>query len=154
MSPTSPRVVFNNRPRFILDLNERSDAADRAALGGEGHPSDRAVAHEMHAQIEATLPRCRRPDAPLDFETEPRLERIFAQMRTEARAGAPPARWKRRPEAHRFHGGADYFIASRTTLVAGALWARASTIVTVQAPRVTRRRSRIVIVARPWSTRP
>jgi hypothetical protein len=67
MNPTSPRVVFNNRPRFILDLNERSDAADRAALGGEGHPSDRAVAHEMRAQIEATLPGCRRPAASRRF---------------------------------------------------------------------------------------
>ena len=90
----------------------------------------------------------------VDFGTEPRLERVFAEMRTESRAGAPPTRWKRGPEAHRFHGGADYFIANRTTVVAGALWARASTIVTVQAPRVTRRRTRIVIVARPWSTRP
>ena len=90
----------------------------------------------------------------VDFGTEPRLERVFAEMRTESRAGAPPTRCKRGPEAHRFHGGADYFIANRTTVVAGALWARASTIVTVQAPRVTRRRTRIVIVARPWSTRP
>jgi hypothetical protein len=58
---------LQHRPRFILDLNERSDAADRAALGGEGHPSDRAVAHEMRAQIEATLPGCRRPAASRRF---------------------------------------------------------------------------------------
>src|ERR1700729_1911215 len=74
------------------------------------------------------------------------LKRIFAEVRASPRDGAPPTRRKRGPEAHRFHGGADYFIASRTTVVAGALWARASTIVTVQAPRVTRRRSRIMIV--------
>jgi hypothetical protein len=58
----------------------------------------------------------------IDFETEPRLERIFAQMRTRgARRCARRLAGRARPEAHRFHGGADYFIASRTTLVAGAL---------------------------------
>src|ERR1700722_11707179 len=49
------------------------------------------------------------------------LKRIFAEVRASPRAGTPPTRRKRGPEAHRFHGGADYFIASRTTVVAGAL---------------------------------
>ncbi len=155
MSPTSPRLVVNNRPRFILDLNERSDAADRAALGARGiraiGPSRTRCTRRSKRPSSAVAGPMRH----VDFETEPRLERIFAQMRTRgARRCARRLAGRARPEAHRFHGGADYFIASRTTLVAVALWARASTIVTVQAPRVTRRRSRIVIVARPWSTRP
>jgi thymidylate synthase ThyX len=56
--------------------------------GREGHPSYRAVAHEMHAQIAAVHPSVAGAMTHVDAETEPRLERILSEMRTQARAGA------------------------------------------------------------------
>jgi thymidylate synthase ThyX len=60
-------LCLGYRLRFILDLNAR-EAMQLIELrsGREGHPSYRAVAHEMHAQIAAV------------------------QMRTQARAAAGP----------------------------------------------------------------
>ena len=57
--------------------------------GREGHPSYRAVAHELHARS----PRSTRPsrgDDHVDREAEPRLERILSEMRTQA-SGTRPA---------------------------------------------------------------
>ena len=56
--------------------------------GREGHPSYRAVAHEMHAQISAVHPAVGALMTHVDRETEPRLERILSEMRSHARAGA------------------------------------------------------------------
>ena len=56
--------------------------------GREGHPSYRAVAHEMHAQIAAVHPAVAGAMTHVDPETEPRLERILSEMRTQARAAA------------------------------------------------------------------
>ncbi len=70
------------RIRFILDLNAR-EAMQLIELrsGREGHPSYRAVAHEMHAQIESVHPEVARAMTHVDRETEPRLERILAELR-------------------------------------------------------------------------
>ena len=79
----------DDEPRFILDLNAR-EAMQLIELrsGREGHPSYRAVAHEMHAQIAAVHPAVAAAMTHVDDETEPRLERILSEMRTHARAHA------------------------------------------------------------------
>jgi thymidylate synthase ThyX len=75
------------RIRYVLDLNAR-EAMQLVELrsGREGHPSYRAVAHEMHAQIARVHPAVAGAMTHLDTETEPRLERILSEMRTHARA--------------------------------------------------------------------
>jgi thymidylate synthase ThyX len=77
------------RIRYILDLNAR-EAMQLIELrsGREGHPSYRAVAHEMHAQIEAVHPAVAAAMTHVDRETEPRLERILSEIRTHTRATA------------------------------------------------------------------
>ena len=94
MSPTSPRVIFNNRPRFILDLNERSDAAVEPRSGARGSRAIGPSRTRCTRRSKRPSPAVAGPMRHVDFETEPRLERIFAQMRPERRAGAPPTRWK------------------------------------------------------------
>jgi thymidylate synthase ThyX len=73
------------RLRFVLDLNAR-EAMQLIELrsGREGHPSYRAVAHEMHAQIAAVHPAVAATFTHVDLETEPRLERILSEMRHQA----------------------------------------------------------------------
>ena len=82
-------LCLGYRIRFVLDLNAR-EAMQLIELrsGREGHPSYRAVAHEMHAQISAVHPAVGALMTHVDRETEPRLERILAEMRSQARAGA------------------------------------------------------------------
>jgi thymidylate synthase ThyX len=82
-------LCLGYRIRYVLDLNAR-EAMQLIELrsGREGHPSYRAIAHEMHAQIAAVHPSVAESMTHLDSETEPRLERILAEMRTEAKAGA------------------------------------------------------------------
>ena len=76
------------RIRYVLDLNAR-EAMQLIELrsGREGHPSYRAVAHEMHAQIAAVHPAVAATMVHVDRETEPRLERIISELRAHARAG-------------------------------------------------------------------
>ena len=80
-------LCLGYRIRFVLDLNAR-EAMQLIELrsGREGHPSYRAVAHEMHAQIAAVHPAVAAAMTHVDAETEPRLERILSEMRTP-RAG-------------------------------------------------------------------
>ena len=80
-------LCLGYRIRFILDLNAR-EAMQLIELrsGREGHPSYRAVAHEMHAQISAVHPAVGAAMTHVDARTEPRLERILSEMRTHARA--------------------------------------------------------------------
>ncbi len=75
-------LCLGYRIRFVLDLNAR-EAMQLIELrsGREGHPSYRAVAHEMHAQIAAVHPAVAAAMVHIDRETEPRLERIAAEMR-------------------------------------------------------------------------
>jgi thymidylate synthase ThyX len=82
-------LCLGYRLRFVLDLNAR-EAMQLIELrsGREGHPSYRAVAHEMHAQIAAVHPAVAGAMTHVDLETEPRLERILSEMRTQARAAA------------------------------------------------------------------
>jgi thymidylate synthase ThyX len=81
-------LCLGYRIRFILDLNAR-EAMQLIELrsGREGHPSYRAVAHEMHAQIESVHPAVAAAMVHVDRQTEPRLERILSEMRAHSRAG-------------------------------------------------------------------
>jgi thymidylate synthase ThyX len=82
-------LCLGYRIRFVLDLNAR-EAMQLIELrsGREGHPSYRAVAHEMHAQISAVHPAVGAMMTHVDRETEPRLERILAEMRSQAGVSA------------------------------------------------------------------
>src|SRR5215210_1487191 len=77
------------RIRYVLDMNAR-EAMHLIELraGREGHPSYRAVARELHAQIARVHPTVAAAMSHVDRETEPRLERILAEMRTHARREA------------------------------------------------------------------
>jgi thymidylate synthase ThyX len=83
-------LCLGYRIRYVLDLNAR-EAMQLIELrsGREGHPSYRAVAHEMHAQIAAVHPAVAEAMTHVDRDTEPRLERILSEIRTHARATAP-----------------------------------------------------------------
>jgi thymidylate synthase ThyX len=86
---TAPYALcLGYRIRFVLDLNAR-EAMQLIELrsGREGHPSYRAVAHEMHTQIASVHPAVAAAMTHVDTETEPRLERILSEIRTHARAG-------------------------------------------------------------------
>ncbi len=80
-------LCLGYRIRFILDLNAR-EAMQLIELrsGREGHPSYRAVAHEMHAQIASVHPAVAALMVHVDRRTEPRLERILSEMRSHVRA--------------------------------------------------------------------
>jgi thymidylate synthase ThyX len=82
-------LCLGYRIRFILDLDAR-EAMHLIELrsGREGHPSYRAVAHEMHAQIASVHPSVAAAMKHVDYETEPRLERILSEMRAHARTAA------------------------------------------------------------------
>jgi thymidylate synthase ThyX len=81
-------LCLGYRIRYVLDLNAR-EAMQLIELrsGREGHPSYRAVAHEMHAQIASVHPTVAEAMRHVDPDTEPRLERILSEMRSPARAG-------------------------------------------------------------------
>ena len=82
-------LALGYRIRFVLDCNAR-EAMQLIELrsGREGHPSYRAVAHEMHRLIEQVHPAVAGAMKHVDRETEPRLERILSEMRTEDRLRA------------------------------------------------------------------
>jgi thymidylate synthase ThyX len=79
------------RIRYVLDLNAR-EAMQLIELrsGREGHPSYRAVAHEMHRLIGQVHPAVAAAMAHVDTTAEPRLERILSEMRTQAKLDALP----------------------------------------------------------------
>jgi thymidylate synthase ThyX len=85
-------LCLGYRIRYVLDLNAR-EAMHLVELrsGREGHPTYRAVAHEMHRLIAATHPAVGAAMAYVDQEREPRLERILSEMRSEERARAREA---------------------------------------------------------------
>ena len=89
-------LCLGYRIRYVLDLNAR-EAMQLIELrsGREGHPSYRAVAHEMHAQIAAVHPAVAAAMIHVDRETEPRLERILSEMRNQAKRDALTARARR-----------------------------------------------------------
>ncbi|HEX4805492.1 MAG TPA: FAD-dependent thymidylate synthase [Conexibacter sp.] len=83
-------VCLGYRIRYVLDMNARA-AMQLIELrsGREGHPSYRAVAHALHAAIAEVHPAVAAAMTHLDRETEPRLERILSELRTQARREAP-----------------------------------------------------------------
>jgi thymidylate synthase ThyX len=86
-------LCLGYRIRYVLDCNAR-EAMQLIELrsGREGHPSYRAVAHEMHRLIEQVHPAVAGAMTHVDRETEPRLERILSEMRTEGRLGGVAGR--------------------------------------------------------------
>jgi len=80
------------RIRYVLDLNAR-EAMHLIELraGREGHPSYRAVARQLHAEIARVHPSVAAAMTHVDRETEPRLERILAEIRSHSRRGASEA---------------------------------------------------------------
>jgi thymidylate synthase ThyX len=80
-------LCLGYRIRFILDLDAR-EAMQLIELrsGREGHPSYRAVALQMQAQIAAVHPGVAEAMTHVDRQTEPRLERILSEMRSHAKA--------------------------------------------------------------------
>jgi len=79
-------LCLGYRIRYVLDMNAR-EAMHLVELrsGREGHPSYRAVAHELHAQIAEAHPAVGAAMTFVDSDTEPRLERILSEIRTQAR---------------------------------------------------------------------
>jgi thymidylate synthase ThyX len=79
-------LCLGYRIRYVLDLNAR-EAMHLIELrsGREGHPTYRAVAQEMHAQIAERHPAVAAAMTHVDRSAEPRLERILSEMRTERR---------------------------------------------------------------------
>jgi len=86
-------LCLGYRIRYVLDLNAR-EAMQLIELrsGREGHPSYRAVAHEMHRLIGEVHPAVAGAMTHVDRDAEPRLERILSEMRTQAKLDALGAR--------------------------------------------------------------
>nr|MBA3327410.1 FAD-dependent thymidylate synthase [Solirubrobacterales bacterium] len=82
-------LCLGYRIRYVLDLNAR-EAMQLIELrsGREGHPTYRAVAHAMHARIAEVHPAVAATMTHVDRETEPRLERILSELRTQAKVDA------------------------------------------------------------------
>src|SRR5919107_2450126 len=82
-------LCLGYRIRYVLDMNAR-EAMHLIELrsGREGHPAYRAVAHELHAQIAAVHPQVAAAMTHVDRDTEPRLERILSEIRTQAKRAA------------------------------------------------------------------
>ena len=81
-------LCLGYRIRYVLDMNAR-EAMHLIELrsGREGHPGYRAVAHELQAQIAEVHPAVAAAMSYVDADTEPRLERILSEIRTQARQG-------------------------------------------------------------------
>jgi thymidylate synthase ThyX len=75
------------RIRYVLELDAR-EALHLVELrsGREGHPSYRAVAHEMRRAIASVHPNVAASMTFVDDSTEVRLERLLSEMRNESRA--------------------------------------------------------------------
>ena len=82
-------LCLGYRIRFVLDCNAR-EAMQLIELrsGREGHPSYRAVAHEMHRLIGEVHPSVGAAMSHVDTDAEPRLERILSEMRTQSKLDA------------------------------------------------------------------
>jgi thymidylate synthase ThyX len=74
------------RIRYVLELDAR-EALHLIELrsGREGHPSYRAVAHEMRRAIAEVHPSVAAAMTFVDDSTEERLERLLSEMRNEAK---------------------------------------------------------------------
>jgi thymidylate synthase ThyX len=85
-------LCLGYRIRYLMDMNAR-EAMQLIELrsGREGHPSYRAVAHALHAEIARVHPSVAAAMTFVDSDSEPRLERILSEIKTHARR-APTAR--------------------------------------------------------------
>ena len=83
-------LCLGYRIRYVLDMNAR-EAMHVIELrsGREGHPTYRAVAHALHAEIARVHPAVARAMVHVDADSEPRLERILAEIRSHGRQAAP-----------------------------------------------------------------
>jgi len=93
LKPLAPYALcLGYRIRYVLDMNAR-EAMHLIELrsGREGHPAYRAVAHELHAQIAKVHPAIAAAMTHVDRDTEPRLERILSEIRTQAKRTAVSA---------------------------------------------------------------
>jgi thymidylate synthase ThyX len=74
------------RIRYVLELNAR-EAMHVIELRSarEGHPSYRAIAHELHRLIATVHPRVAAAMHHVDTSVEPRLERLSAERHSERR---------------------------------------------------------------------
>jgi thymidylate synthase ThyX len=79
-------LCLGYRIRYVLDLNAR-EAMHLTELRSarEGHSSYRAVAQAMHTAIAEQHPAVAATMSHVDHSTEPRLERILAEIRGESR---------------------------------------------------------------------
>lgn len=79
-------LCLGYRIRYVLDMNAR-EAMHLIELrsGREGHPAYRAVAHALHAEIARVHPAVAGAMTFVDRDTEPRLERILSEIRTQAK---------------------------------------------------------------------
>jgi thymidylate synthase ThyX len=79
-------LCLGYRIRYVLDLNAR-EAMHLTELRSarEGHASYRAVAQAMHTAIAQRHPAVAEAMRFVDHSTEPRLERILAEIRGESR---------------------------------------------------------------------
>jgi thymidylate synthase ThyX len=77
------------RLRYVLELDAR-EALHLIELrsGREGHPSYRAVAHEMRRAIADVHPNVAAAMTFVDDSTEERLERLLSEMRNESKRSA------------------------------------------------------------------
>jgi thymidylate synthase ThyX len=82
-------LCLGYRIRYVLDMNAR-EAMHLIELrsGREGHPTYRAVAHALHAEIARVHPAVAAMMSFVDRDSEPRLERILSEIRTHARQAA------------------------------------------------------------------
>jgi hypothetical protein len=82
-------LCLGYRIRYVLDMNAR-EAMHLVELrsGREGHPTYRAVAHALHAEIARVHPSVAAAMTHVDSDTEPRLERILSEIRTHAKQAA------------------------------------------------------------------
>jgi thymidylate synthase ThyX len=82
-------LCLGYRIRYVLDMNAR-EAMHLIELrsGREGHPTYRAVAHALLAEIARVHPFVAAAMKHVDTDTEPRLERILSEIRTHARQKA------------------------------------------------------------------
>ena len=86
-------LCLGYRIRYVLDMNAR-EAMHLIELrsGREGHPTYRAVAHALHAEIARVHPAVAAAMTHVDADTEPRLERILSEIRHTQRPRAPRSR--------------------------------------------------------------
>ncbi|HEX5620279.1 MAG TPA: FAD-dependent thymidylate synthase [Solirubrobacteraceae bacterium] len=79
-------LCLGYRIRYVLELNAR-EAMHVIELRSsrEGHPSYRAIAHELHRLIATVHPRVAAAMHHVDTSVEPRLERMPSELRSERR---------------------------------------------------------------------